>query len=77
MAIPLGIAMNSFRLVNSLSEPIVDFIRYLPAPALLPLTVIWLGIGELSKVTLLWIGTFFQLVLLIADDARRSTTPAS
>jgi NitT/TauT family transport system permease protein len=40
-------------------------------PALVPLTVIWLGIGETSKITLLWMGTFFQLVLLIADDARR------
>ena len=40
-------------------------------PALVPLTLIWLGIGEGSKVALLWIGTFFQLVLLIADDARR------
>jgi NitT/TauT family transport system permease protein len=36
-----------------------------------PLTIIWLGIGETSKITLLWMGTFFQLVLLIADDARR------
>ena len=40
-------------------------------PALVPLTLIWLGIGEGSKIALLWIGTFFQLVLLVADDARR------
>jgi NitT/TauT family transport system permease protein len=71
MAIPLGILMSSYRIVNGLSEPIIDFIRYLPVPALVPLTVIWLGIGETSKIALLWIGTFFQLVLLIADDARR------
>jgi NitT/TauT family transport system permease protein len=71
MAIPLGILMSSFRVVNGLTEPIVDFIRYLPVPALVPLTVIWLGIGEVSKIALLWMGTFFQLVLLIADDARR------
>jgi len=49
----------------------VDFIRYLPVPALVPLTIIWLGIGESSKIALLWLGTFFQLVLLVADDARR------
>jgi NitT/TauT family transport system permease protein len=71
MAIPLGILMSSYRIVNGLNEPIIDFIRYLPVPALVPLTVIWLGIGETSKITLLWMGTFFQLVLLIADDARR------
>lgn len=71
MAIPLGIMMSSFRIVNGISEPVIDFIRYLPVPALVPLTIIWLGIGETSKVTLLWMGTFFQLVLLIADDAKR------
>lgn len=71
MAIPLGILMSSYRIVNALSEPIIDFIRYLPVPALVPLTVFWLGIGETSKITLLWIGTFFQLVLLVADDAKR------
>lgn len=71
IAIPLGLFMSSFRIVNGISEPVVDFIRYLPVPALVPLTVIWLGIGEISKITLLWIGTFFQLVLLISDDAKR------
>lgn len=70
-AIPLGILMSSFRLVNGLTEPIIDFVRYLPVPALVPLTVIWLGIGETSKIALLFMGTFFQLVLLVAEDARR------
>jgi NitT/TauT family transport system permease protein len=71
MAIPLGILMSSYRIVGAVTEPVIDFIRYLPVPALVPLTLIWLGIGEMSKITLLWLGTFFQLVLLIADDARR------
>ena len=71
MAIPLGILMTSYRGVGAFTEPMVDFVRYLPVPALVPLTLIWLGIGEASKVALLWIGTFFQLVLLIAEDARR------
>jgi NitT/TauT family transport system permease protein len=71
IAIPLGILMSSYRAVGAVTEPLVDFVRYLPVPALVPLTLIWLGIGESSKVMLLWIGTFFQLVLLIAEDARR------
>ena len=71
MAIPLGVLMSSYRAVGAFFEPLIDFIRYLPVPALVPLTLIWLGIGEASKVALLWIGTFFQLVLLVADDARR------
>jgi NitT/TauT family transport system permease protein len=71
IAIPLGILMSSYRAIGAFSEPLIDFIRYLPVPALVPLTLIWLGIGEGSKIALLWIGTFFQLVLLVADDARR------
>jgi NitT/TauT family transport system permease protein len=71
VAVPLGMLMSSYRAVGASSEPLIDFIRYLPVPALVPLTLIWLGIGEGSKIALLWIGTFFQLVLLVADDARR------
>lgn len=71
MAIPIGIWMSSYRIVGALTEPIVDFIRYLPVPALVPLLIIWFGIGETSKIAVLWMGTFFQLVLLIADDAKR------
>ena len=71
VAIPLGMLMSSYRGVGAFTEPLVDFVRYLPVPALVPLTLIWLGIGEGSKIALLWIGTFFQLVLLVADDARR------
>jgi NitT/TauT family transport system permease protein len=71
VAIPLGILMSSYRGIGAFSEPLVDFVRYLPVPALVPLTLIWLGIGEASKIALLWIGTFFQLVLLVSDDARR------
>ena len=71
VAIPLGILISSYRGIGAFSEPLIDFVRYLPVPALVPLTLIWLGIGESSKIALLWIGTFFQLVLLISDDARR------
>ena len=70
-AVPIGIWMSSYRIVGTLIEPIVDFIRYLPVPALVPLLIIWFGIGEGSKIAVLWMGTFFQLVLLVADDAKR------
>ena len=71
IAIPLGILMSTYRIIGAISEPIVDFIRYLPVPALVPLLIIWFGIGEVSKIAVLWMGTFFQLVLLIADDTKR------
>jgi NitT/TauT family transport system permease protein len=71
MAIPIGILMSSYRPVGAALEPIMDFIRYLPVPALVPLSIIWFGVGEDTKIFLLWLGTFFQLVLLVADDMRR------
>lgn len=71
MAIPIGILMSSYRIIGASLEPIVDFIRYLPVPALVPLSIIWFGVGEETKMFLLWLGTFFQLVLLVADDMRR------
>jgi NitT/TauT family transport system permease protein len=71
MAIPIGILMSAYRPIGAALEPIIDFIRYLPVPALVPLSIIWFGVGENTKIFLLWLGTFFQLVLLVADDMRR------
>jgi NitT/TauT family transport system permease protein len=71
MAVPIGMLMSSYRIVGAALEPVVDFIRYLPVPALVPLSIIWFGVGETTKIFLLWLGTFFQLVLLVADDTRR------
>ena len=71
MAVPIGILMSSYRPVGAALEPIIDFIRYLPVPALVPLSIIWFGVGEDTKIFLLWLGTFFQLVLMVADDMRR------
>ena len=56
MAVPIGIWMGSYRIVGALIEPVVDFIRYLPVPALIPLLIIWFGIGEASKIAVLWMG---------------------
>lgn len=69
LAVPIGLLMSSFKFVEALLEPLVDFIRYVPVPALIPLFIIWGGIGEASKFLVLFFGTFFQLVLIIMDDA--------
>ncbi len=69
LAIPLGLLMSSFKITEALLEPLVDFIRYVPVPALLPLFVLLVGIGEAPKFLVLFFGTFFQLVLLVMDDA--------
>ena len=71
VALPLGLLMSTYRFVGAILEPFVDFVRYLPVPALVPLLVIWFGVGETSKIAVLFMGTFFQLILMIADDTRR------
>ncbi|SDX78679.1 NitT/TauT family transport system permease protein [Ruegeria halocynthiae] len=71
IAIPLGLLMSTYRFAGAILEPFVDFVRYLPVPALVPLLVIWFGVGETSKIAVLWMGTFFQLILMISDDTKR------
>ncbi len=71
MAIPIGMLMSAYRPISAALEPVIDFVRYLPVPALVPLSIIWLGIGEANKIFLLWLGTFFQLVLMVSDDMAR------
>lgn len=70
VAIPLGILMGSFRIVNASLNPIVSAWRYLPAPAFIPLLLMWFGVGEGSKLALLFIGVIFFLVTLIMDHTR-------
>ena len=67
LAVPLGILMGSFALVEALLEPIVDFMRYLPVSAMIPLLILWVGIDHEARIAVIFIGTFFQQMLLIAD----------
>ncbi len=66
VAVPLGIAMGTYRPVGAFFEPFVSFARYLPASAFIPLLILWAGIGELQKLLVIFIGSFFQLVLMVA-----------
>lgn len=68
LAIPLAVLMTSYNFLYKLTSPYIDFIRYLPVPTLIPITILFFGIGEEAKIVLLFIGTFFQLILLIIDD---------
>jgi NitT/TauT family transport system permease protein len=62
--------MGHFKIIQALIEPINDFIRYMPVAAFIPLAIVWAGTGDLEKVVIIFIGTFFQLILMIADNAR-------
>ncbi len=71
LAIPLGILMGSFRIVQAAIEPVVNFTRYLPVTSMIPLLILWIGIGLEEKVAVIFIGTFFQQIVMIADTARQ------
>ena len=71
IALPLGLYIGTYRSVQALLEPLTDFIRYMPAVAFIPLVMLWIGIDERSKVAIIFIGTFFQMVLMVAEDVRR------
>ena len=71
IALPLGIWLGSLKIFEGLLQPLTEFIRYIPVPALIPLLMVCFGIGEMAKVMLIFIGTFFQLVLMVADETRR------
>ncbi|HPU21817.1 MAG TPA: ABC transporter permease [Thermoclostridium caenicola] len=69
LGVPVGILTGTFKKIEAVVRPLCEFIRYMPVPAFLPLIMVWIGIGENAKVTVIFIGTFFQLVLMVADDA--------
>lgn len=71
IAIPIGLLIGSMRPVEALLEPLTDFIRYMPAVAFIPLVMLWIGIDESAKIGIIFIGTFFQMVLMSAEDVRR------
>jgi NitT/TauT family transport system permease protein len=70
LGLPLGILCGTFSLFSRLSEPFVDFVRYMPAPVFGALAVAVLGLGQEPKVTIIFIGTFFQMVLIVANTTR-------
>ena len=70
LAIPLGVLIGTYQPMKAMFEPLTDFIRYMPAVAFIPLVMLWVGIDEGSKIAIIFIGTFFQMVLMIAEDIR-------
>ncbi len=71
IALPLGLFIGTWRAVQAVLEPLTDFIRYMPAVAFVPLVMLWVGIDEGAKVAIIFIGTFFQMMLMVAEDVRR------
>lgn len=70
IGVPLGLLMGTFKVAEAFTEPVVGFIRYMPASAFIPLFILWLGIGDIEKIAIIFVGSFFQLVLMVAVVAK-------
>ena len=66
VAVPVGILMGAYKPIEAFLEPFVSFARYLPASAFIPLLILWAGLGELQKLLVIFIGSVFQIVLMVA-----------
>src|SRR5437867_7602046 len=66
IGVPLGIVMGAYKPVEAFFEPFVSFARYLPASAFIPLLILWAGVGEAQKLSVIFIGSVFQVILMVA-----------
>jgi NitT/TauT family transport system permease protein len=66
VAVPLGVAMGAYKPVEAFFEPFVSFARYLPASAFVPLLILWAGLGETQKLLVIFLGSVFQIILMVA-----------
>ncbi|HEY8275825.1 MAG TPA: ABC transporter permease [Methyloceanibacter sp.] len=71
VGVPLGILCGTYAAFARLSEPFIEFFRYLPAPAFGALAVAILGIYDGPKIAIIVIGTLFQQVLIVANTTRK------
>jgi NitT/TauT family transport system permease protein len=70
LSIPVGVLMGSFPSIRALLEPLFGLMRYMPAPAFIPLLILYLGIGEEPKIMLIFIGVFFFNSLMVMDTVK-------
>ena len=70
VGIPIGIAMGTFYSMESLFGSIVGVVRYMPIAAFMPLIVLWAGLGEVSKILIIFLGIVFYNAIMIADAVK-------
>ena len=69
-AIPVGVAIGHNRIAQGILDPLIEFYRPIPPLAYLPLIVIWCGIGETSKVLLIYLAIFAPIAIATATGVR-------
>lgn len=66
IGVPLGLMMGAFKPIEAFFEPFISFARYLPASAFIPLLILWAGVGEAQKLSVIIIGSVFQVVIMVS-----------
>src|SRR6187399_1644436 len=80
VAVPVGVLMGAYKPIEAFFEPFVSFARYLPASAFIPLLILWAGVGETQKLLVIFIGSVFQVILMVAvivGSTRRALAEAA
>lgn len=75
IGVSVGVLIGSFVAAEAYLEPQIGFLRYIPASALTPLFLIWMGIDETPKIALIVVGTVFYNILMVADVVRAVPSP--
>ncbi len=70
VGVPIGVAMGTFYSMESLFSPIVGTVRYMPVAAFVPLIVLWLGLDEPTRVTIIFLGIVFYNAIMVADAVK-------
>ena len=63
VAVPLGIVMGVWRPAKAVMDPFVSLLRPLPSITWIPLTILWLGIGEAQKIAIVFMGSWIYILL--------------
>ncbi|MDU2241948.1 MAG: ABC transporter permease [Paenibacillus sp.] len=80
IGLPLGVLIGTFKIFEAFLEPMVSFIRYMPVSAFIPLFILWIGVGDVEKMTVIFAGSLFSIILMIAvevGNVRRELIEAS
>jgi NitT/TauT family transport system permease protein len=75
VAIPFGIAVGWYKRMSYIFDPFINAMNATPRVALLPLVIIWLGIGIMSKIGIIFLGAVFPILINSRDGVK--TTPAN
>lgn len=70
IGVPIGIAMGTFHSMESVFSPIVGTVRYMPVAAFVPLIILWTGLGETTRVIIIFLGIVFYNAIMVADAVK-------